>query len=271
MGSCYVYIDGQAINILFEGETALSPKFGNYMPTFQRGQTVLFVHGAGGNANPWTPQMRALAKDHTPVAIDLPGHGNSGGIDGLTSIRAYSEFIKKFADTVGLPPFVLVGSSMGGAIALDFGINYPDRAKGLVLVATGAKIPIAAENLKALKDAKDGKARVNPDRAAYSPKTSDEIVRRGWAEMAKTDVKIRYFDMVACNEYDVSGSLKNIKARTLIICGKDDVITPPSYSETLKASIPSAQLELIDDAGHVVNAEKPDPFNAAVTKFLGTL
>ena len=90
----------------------------------RRGKTVLLVHGARSNHRIWAPQLQALARRHTPIAMDLPGHGESEG-SGSTNVSEYRDFVKALVDALGLESFVIVGHSMGGSIALDFTLNYP--------------------------------------------------------------------------------------------------------------------------------------------------
>ena len=93
----------------------------------------------------WPGELRRLP-DHEVYALDLPGHGRSGG-PGRTDIGAYAEVVREFADALKLPAFVLGGHSMGGAIALEFALRYGSRLAGLILVGTGARLRVAPEIL----------------------------------------------------------------------------------------------------------------------------
>jgi pimeloyl-ACP methyl ester carboxylesterase len=267
MPAKYVYIDDLAVNYLHAGQTTLP----NVVPDLSRGHVVLFVHGAGGNAKLWQPYLDRLSARHSPLAIDLPGHGRSGGLEGLKAIDAYREFIKKFAELLSLRPFVFVGHSMGGAIALDLALHYPEKLCGLVLVATGARLRVAPQTLENLKKAMEGKIRLPFDRSAYSPHTSDEMVRMIERQRASTDVRVRYFNMKACDAFDVMDKINQIRIPALVLCGKDDVVTPVKYAEYLQKQIPHAQLVLIDKAGHWLPAEQFEPMVQALESFLDTL
>jgi pimeloyl-ACP methyl ester carboxylesterase len=93
-------------------------------------------------------------------------------------------------------------------------------------------------------------------------------MREAWMEQVKTDPRVRYFDLVACNQFDITARLATIKTPTLIVAGRDDTITPVAQSEDLHKGITGSQLVVIEDAGHSVPNEKPAEFNAAVTEFL---
>lgn len=101
---------------------------------------LVLVHGAGGDHLHWPPQLRRLAETEV-YALDLPGHSRSTGA-GRSTIAAYAQVIKAFGDTLALPPFVLAGHSMGGAIALAFALEYGVDLAGLVLVGTGARLRV---------------------------------------------------------------------------------------------------------------------------------
>ena len=106
---------------------------------------------------------------------------------------------------------------------------------------------------------------------AFSPKADVAVVREAWMEQVKTDPRVRYFDLLACNHFDVTRRLREISVPTLIIAGRDDTITPPERSEVLHRGLRGSKLVITDDAGHTVPNEKPQEFNAAVSEFLGAL
>jgi pimeloyl-ACP methyl ester carboxylesterase len=240
-------------------------------PRLDQGEVLVFIHGASGMASTWKQQLECFSRDRSPLAVDLPGHGNSGTTAGMTSIYDYRECIAALAADLQLRPFVIVGHSMGGAVALDFTLTYPERVRGLVLIGTGARLRVAPERLEHLKQALEGKRPLPADRSAYSPKTPDEVVHAIETETSRTDAGVRYNNMQACDAFDVMPQLKNITCPTLAICGLDDVITPPKYAEYFKANIPNCTLELIPDAGHWVHVEQADQVNAAIATFLHTL
>ena len=101
--------------------------------------TLLLIHGAGQRLATWRFQTGLLDDAGVNYVIpDLPGRGGSGG-NGLLSIEEYKDFIKDFADALGLGELILAGHSMGGGVALNFALDYPEKVKALVLVGTGAR------------------------------------------------------------------------------------------------------------------------------------
>src|SRR5262249_29455164 len=128
----YAHVEGVAVHYLHSGPTTLP----DVVPSLDRGRLVLLVHAAGGNAGLWRRQIEALGRDHAVVALDLPGHGRSSGVEGLPTIDAYAGFVAACARALALRPFVLVGRSMGGAIGLALAAHRPELLQGLALVCT---------------------------------------------------------------------------------------------------------------------------------------
>src|SRR6202008_2144175 len=129
-----------------------------------RGRRVLYVHGTGCNGAVWAPHMAALADRHACVAIDLPGHGESPG-SGFRGVADYAYFVVELAGALGWDRFVVVGHSMGGAIALLIAIYHPNVLDGLVLVDTGARLRVDPALLRGARDAAMRGYRVVADRS----------------------------------------------------------------------------------------------------------
>lgn len=267
MPTTYYYVDGVPIHTFYTGTTILP---GSPLPK-TRGQAVLFVHGAGGNGHVWLDVMERLAAQHSPVAIDLPAHGRSGGLVAAESAEAYCDIVDKFIDVTQFAPFVLVGHSMGGAIALLYALKHPDKLRGVVLSSTGARLRVHPDTLELWKQASMGRPVQAYSRTAYSDKTAMDIVRKGWGEQRKTDPRVRYGDYVVCDHFDVMDQLHAIRVPTLVLGGTDDVVTPPKYAEYLQAHIPGAQRHMIPDAGHVAYFEQPEAMAQALGRFLEAL
>ena len=267
MPTKYIDIDGTAVHYWHTGRSTLP----GTPPDVSRGDLLLFLHGAGSNANTWHRQLAAFAEAHSPLAFDFPGHGRSGGTESLKSIEAYRDCLAGFIAGLSLRPPVLVGRSMGGAIALAYALANPAGVRGLVLVATAARFALSADLLETWRQVMLGRAQQPFSNTAFSPQADFAVVREAWMEQVKTDPRVRYHDFVACNAFDVSARLGEIRVPTLILAGRDDTITPPACSEVLHRGIPGSQLVVVDGAGHTIPAEKPAEFNAAVSAFLERL
>lgn len=233
-------------------------------PVPAEGPPVVFLHGAGGSHQHWLYQVRNLPQSPT-YAPDLPGHGRSDG-PGYDSIPAYGDRLVAFLTALGIERAVLVGHSMGGGIALDVALRYPQRVVGLGLVATGARLRVAPAILQRILP--------DPETAvqticewAYGPEAPQEMVRLGRRQMGATPPQVLYGDFVACDAFDVMGRLGEIAAPTLVVCGTQDRLTPPKYSSFLRDQIAGATLHLVEGAGHMVMLENPEAVTRAVADF----
>jgi 3-oxoadipate enol-lactonase len=267
MPTKYVTVDGTPLHYFHTGRTTLP----GVTPDLARGELLLFVHGAGSNAHTWHHQLAAFADRHSPVAFDFPGHGRSGGTESLHSIDAYLSCLCGFMEHTGSRPAVLVGRSMGGAVALACARAQPQRVRALVLVATAARFALPPPMLDTWRDVMRGRIPQPFTREMVSPAADMATVRELWMEQVKTDPRVRYHDLCACNDFDARPWIGELRVPTLVVAGRDDTITPVARSEELHIGIGDSRLVVIDEAGHSVPGERPAEFNAALSEFLDGL
>jgi pimeloyl-ACP methyl ester carboxylesterase len=105
----------------------------------------------------------------------------------------------------------------------------------------------------------------------FSPATGMEVMREAWMEQVKTDPRVRYTDMLACNGADFTARLGALRLPTLVITGRDDHFAAPEQAEEVCRRIPGATLAIIEDAGHMLTSEQPAAFNAALSGFVDGL
>jgi 3-oxoadipate enol-lactonase/3-oxoadipate enol-lactonase/4-carboxymuconolactone decarboxylase len=267
MAAKYVQVDGHAINYIHSGRTTLP----GVVPDLGQGHLLLFLHAAGGTANLWRRQIDHFGAAHSAMALDLPGHGRSSGVEGLASIADYAACVATFAERLGLRPFVAVGRSMGSAIALALALHHPARVRGLVLACAAARFEFPAERLDTLRDVVRGRLPQQFTTETFSPTTGFGVMKEVWTEQVQTDPRVRYTDLLACAAFDARDRLGEIRVPALVVAGADDHVTPVAASEELAAKIPRARLVVIPDAGHQAPLEQPEAFNRAVAEFLETL
>ena len=230
------------------------------------GKQILFIHGAGGSTLLWHFQKEYLSKSMEVILVDLPGHGKSPG-EGCMSVEEYRDGLHSLIDAEGIRQLFIAGHSLGGAIALSFALAYPEKLSGLVLLGTGAKLKVFPEILQGILENK--KETVNRIiEFAFSKKASSALLRSGLKEMMKAGKKVIYGDFCSCRNFSAMESLQAISVPTLILCGKDDFLTPPKYSEFLNRGIKNSRLVLIEDAGHMLMLEKPAETNRAIEDFV---
>ncbi len=231
----------------------------------EKDKTIVFVHGAGGNGQRWQNQLASLQGCYG-VALDLPGHGQSGA-EPCDQVFLYREWVKEFMEAMGIEGAVIAGHSMGGAIAMDLCVKYPQAVQGLLLISTAPYFKVSPERLAVYQR---GEFRPQWNREAFSSSASEELIAWFTQEREKDSPKARYADFLACSRFLAAG-LKDVKVPTAIICGKEDVNTPYRYSEKLKEEIPKARLRLVEKAAHQILFEQPEIVNAEIEKFIDEL
>jgi pimeloyl-ACP methyl ester carboxylesterase len=259
----YVTIDGTAVHYLHSGVTTLP----DVPPPLERGRLFLLVHAAGSNAGMWRRQMEGLAAEHSVVALDLPGHGRAGGLDGLPSIEEYAACVAAFARATRLRRFVLVGRSMGGAIGLVLAARHPELVSGLVLACTAAQFALSPESIETTRDVVRGRLPQQFTTETFSPSTGVDLMREAFMEQVKTDPRVKLNDLLACKAFDGGPLLATVRTPTLVVAGADDGVTPPSCSEVLARGIAGARLEVLAQAGHQAPLEQSVAFNELVCAF----
>jgi pimeloyl-ACP methyl ester carboxylesterase len=261
--SKYVTLDGTAVHYVHSGPTTLP----DVPPAFERGRLFLLVHAAGSNAGMWRRQLEGLAGEHSVVALDLPGHGRSSGVEGLPTIEAYADLVLRFVEAVGLRPFVRVGRCMGGGIGLVLAARHPERLQGLVLACSGACFPLKPETIATAHDVARGRLPQQFTTETFSPATGMDLMREAWMEQVKTDPRVRHTDLLACREFDGRALLPQVRTPTLVVAGADDQVTPVALSEELARGIAGARLEMIAGAGHQAPLEQGETFNGLLARF----
>ncbi len=232
-------------------------------------QSLVFIHGSGGNSSAWSQQYSKLHKQFNIAAVNLPGHGKSGG-NGEKDILSYILRLKEILDVLKLERSILVGHSLGAAIALGFAAKYPQDLSGVVATGGGLTMPVNPDILEGFRQqpefvldmmCKFSLAKAN------RPIFFDALR----ASLGQASVDVVAGDMLACSKFDLTGDLGKIAVPVLVICGTEDKMTPPAFSEQIAARIPGAKLILIEGAGHMVMIEKPAAFNEALRNFAAAL
>jgi len=239
--------------------------------TYDRGGSgpgVLAVHGSGGSHRVWTPQS-ALADAYPVTALDLSGHGDSDDVaaePGYETLSAYVDDAAAVAEAVDAQ--IVLGSSLGGAVALQLALARDLDLSGLVLAGTGARLPVLDDVLQWVRDDLDRVVEFfhEPDHLFHDPdERTLELSRRALRRTGRATLER---DFLTAHAFDVRDRLGEIAVPSLAVVGEHDRLTPPRYHERLHKAIPDCELRIVDDAAHLAMLEQPDAFNDAVRDFL---
>ncbi len=248
-----------------------------------QGRSVMLIHGFLGSSYDWFRNVPALTRDYRTWAVDLVGFGYSERVTQRTySLKAYARSVRELMDAQGIERAALVGHSMGGAIALEFAHDYPDRVDQLVLIAPAtylARIPTLinlAMRVPILPRAIIGSAVTSPYvrsltwRAALGSShigiEKVETNLRALHLRGTTDALIALIGSQGVS--DLVQGIGNIAQPALVIAGEQDLVVPAWYCRQVARRLPNARLVTIQGAGHVPHIEFPDVVNRLVLDFL---
>lgn len=233
---------------------------------------VVLIHGAGCDHTTWRGQTRYLAHHgFSPLAIDLPGHGRSGGKHGET-IEARSEAVLGLLDALDVERAVVVGHSMGSLAALDLAGRWPARASGLVLVATSPRMavhPVLIESAEAGDDRclELTRAWQHGRAAGGDPVPGEWRAMVDWRTTEAVGLDVYADDFIACKSW--TGAADRAAAVTcpaLVVSGSADRMTGEEGGAVLADLLGCRHVVL--DVGHMIPAEAPWPFTRLLTDFL---
>lgn len=226
---------------------------------------VALLHGAGGSHLGWPPGLRRLP-DFTVIGLDLPGHGRSHP-PGRTTIADYAADAAALLTHEKIERAILIGHSMGGAIAQVLALNHPKVVAGLVLIGTGARLPV---NSLILEQTLTNFAVVTHfvTKYSWSPDAPLPLVEKGHQALIETPPDVLFGDFVACSTFNTMDRLGEINVPTLVIAGSDDKMMPPKFGQTLVEQIPNARFHVVENGGHMMMLEQAGEVTAVITQFL---
>ena len=242
------------------------------------GPPVVLLHGFPFNRTMWRDQVEALRGGHRMIAPDLRGLGETVATGAIATMEQMAHDVAALLDALQLQRAVVCGLSMGGYVALEFFHFYPDHVTALVLAGTRAPADNAeekqnrerqatrllAEGMKGIADETLPKLLARETLAGNA-----EVVSRVRQMIESADPRgaaAAQHGMAARRDY--SAGLARINVPTLIVVGREDTIRPLSDAEFMHKNIPNSRLEVIENAAHVSNMERPEVFNAALSQFL---
>jgi pimeloyl-ACP methyl ester carboxylesterase len=225
---------------------------------------LIFVHGSGNTSMVWKYQVQYFP---AAEAIDLPGHLSPG--EPCTSVEDYVAWLRSYTLEREHHAPILVGHSLGGAIVQMYALEHSEDVKAIILAGTGAKLRVARQYLSMMQDGVENPSIwlrdfVEPQYSHIEPGLKKKLL----AETAKVGAKVQLNDFICCDKFDILEKVNQIEVPALVLCGSEDVMTPPKYSSYLAASIEGAKLSVVDGGTHYFFAEKPEVVNQAIEQFL---
>jgi pimeloyl-ACP methyl ester carboxylesterase len=252
------------------------------------GPVLLLIHGMGGSSENWRAVIEPLARDHTVVVPNLPGHGGSLP-GGDYSVGGLAAGLRDLLLVLGHDRATLVGHSLGGGIAMQFAYQFPEIVERLVLVSSGGLGPEVSLLLRAaaLPGAGPFIAATAPlvrrlggglrraEGRGLRPSTDVTEVVHGYGLLADSERRAGFLATVR-SVIGIGGQRVSAVERlylaeavpVLIVWGARDRLVPPGHAEHAHRGIPGSRLEVFEEAGHLPQLEEPSRFVAVLEQFL---
>jgi pimeloyl-ACP methyl ester carboxylesterase len=281
----WLVIDGQPVNTIVLGPEDASGGADTSQP-------LVFVHGLSGSWQNWLEQLPLLAAEHRVVTLDLPGFGYSPMPAERISISGYARLLERLLDTLEIDAAAVVGNSMGGFIAAELAIAFPQRVERLVLISaagistTAEALPHTARVVPAVRRLE----RVLLATTASVAARSDTVARRARLREALLNVVVRHPGQLpaplaaeqlrgagkpgfvqgleAVLDYNIRERLPEIACPTLIVWGDRDRLITVKDADVFAELIPNSRKIVFEDTGHMAMLERPAAFNALLKDFL---
>ncbi|MDI1324913.1 MAG: alpha/beta hydrolase [Algoriphagus sp.] len=242
---------------------------------------IIFLHGFPFDKTMWELQIEFLKFTYRLIACDIRGFGKSTDEESPLSIDLFGDDLIKFMDKLNIEKAIICGLSMGGFIALNAQKRFPERFEALILCDTQCIEDTAKVKEKRYKIIDEIEANgVSEFNEGFvknvfhkdSLTNKKEVVEQLRSVVFANSQHIITEGLVALAERsETCSSFIDITIPTLIICGKDDAVTPLAQSESMHATINGSILRVIENAGHVSNLEQPHEFAKHLSEFLGGL
>lgn len=226
---------------------------------------LIFLHGSGCSPIVWEQQLAHFGQG---IALSLPGHPEGEAFD---NVEASAKWLHEILDQAPSDEVVLVGHSLGSAIALQAAIIGHTAIKGLVLIGSGARLKVLPAILQGLSYCIN-KGLDIPDAVL----ASNQGIAEPWRSRINTDiknngVKTLLRDFTACDHFDVMQRVSDLNIPARVIVGEKDQMTPPKYAQFLQDSLPQSELQIIEGGSHMVFAEQAGKVNRIIDEFVAGL
>lgn len=233
--------------------------------------TILILHGWGASSKSWTRVKELLGNQGYKVYVpDLPGFGSNPAPPRAWSVDNYVGWVRDFCEKQGLSRFFLLGHSFGGRLAIKFAVKYPEKLKGLILVATaGVTKRKSLRNFLFLFLTKIGTGPFSLSILnQFKPLAQKVIYKLAGSRDYLFAQGLMKETMKRVIAEDLKPYLSKITITTLIIWGEKDKITPLADAYLIKKEIPNSTLEIIPQIGHRLNFDAPEILTGKILNFI---
>jgi pimeloyl-ACP methyl ester carboxylesterase len=236
------------------------------------GPPFVYLHSTLGEAFRWLPFYQAWAKEFTVYVPTHPGFGKSGGFDQIDAIEDMAFHYVELFDALGLGEVILGGVSLGGWIAAEFAVRWPERVKKLWISAAPG-LWVDEEPLPDLFREMSSRTKLR-QRLFHDPQ--GYMAKLVIADQADEEQMVSAYQSLTVlarlvweRPYDpkLAARLHRVQCPTLLLWGAHDRLVPPAYGEAYKKYLPHAELKFIPDCGHLAMFEKEAEFVEAVARF----
>jgi 3-oxoadipate enol-lactonase len=243
---------------------------------------IIFIHGFPFEKSMWQPQVESISNTFHLFTYDIRGFGKSTSeVIRTASIDLFAEDLIAFMDALFIEKAVVCGFSMGGYILLNAVKRFPDRFSAIILADTQC----IADSLEGKEKRREAISEIEQfGLGAFAKQFIKNIFTEADLKYKKELVKSVTQDILAtsketvvatlnalANRVETCNTLNQIAIPTLIICGKDDAVTPIAQAQFLHENIPNSVLKIIKKAGHMANLVQPKHYNNILLEFISNL
>lgn len=262
-----------------------------YYERYGNGPPILLIPPGGAHTSTWRYNIAALSRSHEVWTFDLPGSGYTAKPAAFPyTHRSYAQFARDFMDAMKIQKAVVGGQSLGGAVALEYALDYPDRTAGLILVDAGGyprgekislfnpvRYPLTHAMLMSFSGypavVRSFYQFVYDDPARFA---RDSAVISEACDISRTpNARSAWFWMLRGLNFDFAladpNRIKSVTTPTLIIWGREDRVIGVQTAARFHRDIAGSQLVIIEHAGHMTHEEQPEAVNRAMASFLSSI
>ena len=231
------------------------------------GPVIVLMHSNGNSAYEYEDVMPILSKSYRVIAVDYPGHGDSEPLKRHYSVEDYADFTVAFMDALNIPKASVLGSSIGGAVAVDLGVRHADRIEKLFVVESPIRTPEQwAERWLATEKGYGAVIQTAEQVRPRLRNLTEPVLERWNIDRSKAGTWAMMAVMWALREYDVLSNIPKIRASTMAIYGAKS--PHPHGLATFEKLLPQAARAQMADCGHFPMIDDPAELSRLMDAFI---